>query len=58
MLCGWGLLVDADELRAFLQREGSGLDIDHIVPLAEGGTSDMTNLRTLCTTCHAKRGKG
>ena len=51
--------------RAVLERDGYRcvlcgawallLDIDHIVPLAEGGTSDMANLRTLCATCHAKR---
>ena len=57
--------------RAVLERDGyrcvlCGLvpptsthnEVDHIVPLAEGGTSDMANLRTLCTSCHAKRGKG
>lgn len=27
-------------------------DIDHIVPLAEGGPNDSTNLRTLCRPCH------
>jgi len=53
VLCGWQpyVWIDAE----FAKHE---LDIDHIVPLAEGGTSDLANLRTLCTTCHAKRGKG
>lgn len=27
-------------------------DIDHIVPLADDGTSEMENLRTLCVKCH------
>lgn len=25
---------------------------DHIVPLAEGGTNDLSNVRTLCVPCH------
>lgn len=25
---------------------------DHIVPLIEGGSFEMSNLQTLCTTCH------
>jgi len=27
-------------------------DVDHIVPCAEGGRDDPTNLRTLCIPCH------
>ena len=27
-------------------------DADHIVPLVEGGTNIMENLRTLCLRCH------
>ena len=45
-LCSWcrdaGLLVTAT-------------DVDHIVPLAEGGTNDDTNLRSLCKSCHSAR---
>ena len=37
-------------------------DVDHIVPLAEGGTNDPANLRPLCRMHHARRhlreGKG
>lgn len=33
------------------------LDCDHIVPKAEGGTDDPSNLRTLCRPCHVKRGR-
>ena len=27
-------------------------ELDHIVPLIDGGTHDMANLQTLCTPCH------
>ena len=25
---------------------------DHILPVSEGGTDDMSNLQTLCKACH------
>jgi 5-methylcytosine-specific restriction endonuclease McrA len=28
-------------------------DADHILPLSEGGTDELGNLRTLCLKCHA-----
>ena len=27
-------------------------DADHIVPVAEGGSSDLSNIQTLCIRCH------
>jgi 5-methylcytosine-specific restriction endonuclease McrA len=35
---------------------GVYLSIDHIIPLAKGGTSDRSNLRVLCTTCNTAKG--
>jgi hypothetical protein len=32
------------------------LVVDHIVPIAKGGSSDMKNLRTLCEVCNQGRG--
>jgi len=32
-----------------------GSQVDHIVPLAEGGDDAPGNLRTLCNCCHALR---
>lgn len=31
----------------------AGVEVDHIVPIALGGTGDLENLRTLCRACHA-----
>lgn len=31
------------------------LEIDHIIPLAQGGTNDLSNLQTLCRPCNAKK---
>lgn len=31
------------------------LNIDHIIPLALGGSNDLSNLQTLCVTCNSKK---
>lgn len=36
--------------------EGVVLEVDHIIPISKGGTSDMGNLITACFDCN--RGKG
>ena len=30
-------------------------EVDHIVPLADGGTDAATNLQALCAPCHRKK---
>lgn len=34
------------------QADGVKLHVDHIIPLSKGGTSEMSNLRTLCERCN------
>lgn len=33
-------------------KEGAKLHVDHIVPIAKGGLTEMSNLRTLCDRCN------
>ncbi|MEO3677390.1 HNH endonuclease [Rheinheimera sp. FR7-31] len=39
-----------------LYSTGQELAIDHIVPLAKGGTNDPTNLQILCKHCNSAKG--
>ncbi|MBI2764838.1 MAG: HNH endonuclease [Chloroflexi bacterium] len=36
---------------------GVRFEVDHVVPLAAGGSNEPANLRTLCIPCHRDRGK-
>lgn len=53
------MVLQRDHFRCVLCGRGASaaeLEVDHIKPVSRGGTSDMTNLRTLCRDCN--RGKG
>jgi len=32
------------------------IEIDHIIPIARGGTNNFDNLQLLCRTCNRKKG--
>ena len=40
------------KLKGKLHPDGVPWECDHLVPLRDGGTSDVANLRCRCTRCH------
>ena len=37
-------------------RKETALEVDHIIPVSQGGTDEMDNLRTLCLRCNRDKG--
>lgn len=35
--------------------ERPSTEVDHVIPLGEGGTSDRLNLRGACKPCHSRK---
>lgn len=48
----WRILNRADFCCEKCGRRGRALEVDHVIPLSEGGTSDPDNLQALCRDCH------
>lgn len=46
------MTFNRDDWRCVQCGKAGRLECDHIVPLADGGTDDLANLRTLCRDCH------
>jgi 5-methylcytosine-specific restriction protein A len=35
--------------------DGKDAHVDHVIPLAAGGTNELSNLKTRCIRCHSKK---
>lgn len=62
---GWGTRYIKPAVREFvMERDGNqcveclaeeGLEIDHILPVSQGGSSDASNLQILCRSCNRRK---
>ena len=48
---------DRNGYRRNLDRK-SWFDVDHVMPLVDGGTNDLAGLQTLCRSCHKAKSAG
>lgn len=49
------IVFSRDEHKCRYCGSTKNLEVDHIIPLARGGTSDMSNLQTLCADCNRRK---
>ncbi|KKN88436.1 hypothetical protein LCGC14_0249990 [marine sediment metagenome] len=50
-------VLQLDEFGCRRCGSGSDLTVDHITPIAKGGSNDVSNLQTLCRSCNSSKGK-
>ena len=53
-LCGWRITEERWVWHKGKMQYSRGLEVHHIVPVAEGGTEEEQNLIVLCPNCHKK----
>ncbi len=51
-----GALLDKYQNQCAICGRQDNLEVDHIVPVARGGTNDIDNLQILCRRCNASKG--
>lgn len=39
-----------------LPEDAADIHVDHVVPVARGGTSDLENLQAVCAACNMRKG--
>jgi 5-methylcytosine-specific restriction endonuclease McrA len=49
-------VFERDGLACVACGTGEELSIDHVIPIAKGGTNDESNLQTMCAPCNNAKG--
>lgn len=50
------LILERDEWKCLKCGDVTDLEIDHVLPVAKGGSSDLNNLQVLCKACNRAKG--
>ena len=53
----WLALCKKAEWRCLRCRDGGKLEIDHVIPLEEGGANTIENIQPLCPRCNRWKGR-
>jgi len=48
------MILNSKPVCQMCQREAAA-EVDHILPLRQGGTNDANNLQALCKSCHSRK---
>ena len=51
-------VLDRDQWRCLRCSRAGRLEVDHVVPMEQGGATVMSNLGTLCIGCHQDKTRG
>ncbi len=54
----WSALYKREKGRCFCCRGRGGLDMSFLIPIASGGSRNMTNVVLACRACRDRRGAG
>jgi 5-methylcytosine-specific restriction endonuclease McrA len=52
----WEMLCASNAYRCFCCGREKPLQVDHILPVAEGGSDHISNLQSLCASCKRRKG--
>lgn len=52
----WGAMKVSFDHRCACCRENLKLTVDHVIPVAHGGTNTIDNIQPLCLTCNIRKG--
>ena len=50
-------ILERDKFQCVKCKRPGRLEVDHVIPLIDGGSNDEDNLQTLCRGCHIDKSR-